>query len=246
MSQTLQVSVDFRDEVDELHGFLQTLKPEVWDLETGFMHWTPWDVVAHLHFYDLVSMVAVEGEEAFAAERQSLFTAIGGGKTNRELARERFADLDAAGLLAQWRSTAHALAETLGTSDPKRRLPWFGPDMGVQMFMTARYMETWAHGQEIYDLVGATRTHTDRIENIATIGMIAPSGEIWEWNEPSETECIRGEAVDFCHVVTQGRNIADVGLEVRGPIATQWMSIAQCFAGDAVDPPKPGSRGPKS
>jgi hypothetical protein len=78
MSQTLQVSVDFRDEVDELHGFLQTLKPEVWDLETGFMHWTPWDVVAHLHFYDLVSMVAVEGEEAFAAERQSLFTAIGG------------------------------------------------------------------------------------------------------------------------------------------------------------------------
>ena len=102
MSQTLQVSVDFRDEVDELHAFVQTLKPEVWDLETGFMHWTPWDVVAHLHFYDLVSMVAVEGEEAFAAERQSLFAAIGGGKTNRELARERFADLDAAGLLIEW------------------------------------------------------------------------------------------------------------------------------------------------
>jgi uncharacterized protein (TIGR03084 family) len=269
MSQTLQVSVDFRDEVDELHGFLQTLKPEEWDLETGFMHWTPWDVVAHLHFFDLVSMVTLEGEEAFAAERRSLFTAIGGGKTNKELARERFADLDAAGLLAQWRSTAHALAEALGTSDPKRRLPWFGPDMGVQMFMTARYMETWAHGQEIYDLVGATRTHTDRIKNIATIGMktfgwtfvnrkmeipgppphvrlVAPSGEIWEWNEPNETECIRGEAVDFCHVVTQGRNIADVSLEVRGPIATQWMSIAQCFAGGAVDPPKPGTRGPKN
>ena len=67
------------------------------------------------------------------------------------------------------------------------------------------------------------------------VRLVAPSGEIWEWNEPSETECIRGEAVDFCHVVTQGRNIADVGLEVRGPIATQWMSIAQCFAGGAVD-----------
>ena len=40
--------------------------------------------------------------------------------------------------------------------------------------------------------------------------------------------------------------VLNEGLEVRGPIATQWMSIAQCFAGGAVDPPKPGTRGPKS
>jgi uncharacterized protein (TIGR03084 family) len=140
--------------------------------------------------------------------------------------------------------------------------------MGVQMFTTARYMETWAHGQEIYDLVGASRTPTDRIKNIATIGvktfgwtfvnrklpvpgpppyvrLVAPSGEIWEWNEPSEVEYVRGDAVDFCHAVTQGRNVADTGLQVTGPIATQWMSIAQCFAGGPVDPPKPGTRGPQ-
>jgi hypothetical protein len=33
---------------------------------------------------------------------------------------------------------------------------------------------------------------------------------------------------------------------VTGPVATQWMSIAQCFAGGAVDPPAPGTRGPQS
>ncbi len=264
----LQVSVDFRDEVDELHGFLQTLKAEDWDRETGFLHWTPWDVVAHLHYFDLVSLVSLEGEEAFAPERKALVQAIAAGRTNQELARERFADLDAAGLLGQWRSTAHELAAALGASDPKRRLPWFGPDMGVQMFTTARYMETWAHGQEIYDLVGAERSHTDRIKNIATIGvktfgwtfvnrklevpgpppyvrLVAPSGAIWEWNEPSESECVRGDAVDFCHVVTQGRNVADTALQVTGPVATRWMSIAQCFAGGPVDPPAPGTRGPK-
>jgi uncharacterized protein (TIGR03084 family) len=264
----LQVSVDLRDEVDELHDFLQTLKPGDWDRETGFMEWTPWDVVAHLHFFDLVSMVALEGEEPFANERKALIAGITKGLTSKEIGRERFADLDAAKLLDQWRSTAHALAEALGESNPKRRLPWFGPDMGVQMFTTARYMETWAHGQEVYDLVGASRTHTDRIKNIATIGMktfgwtfvnrkmevpgpppyvrlVAPSGEIWEWNEPSEIECVRGHAVDFCQVVTQGRNIADTPLAVSGPVATKWMSIAQCFAGGPVDPPKPGSRGPQ-
>ena len=265
----LQVSVDFRDEVDELHGFLKTLKPEDWDRETGFMQWTPWDVVAHLHYFDLVSLASLEGEEVFAAERKALFAAVAAGRTNKELARERFGDLAATELLGEWRSTAHALAEVLGQSDPKRRLPWFGPDMGVPMFTTARYMETWAHAQEIYDLVGASRTPSDRIKNIATIGvktfgwtfvnrklevpgpppyvrLVAPSGEIWEWNEPSDEECVRGDAVDFCQVVTQGRNIADTPLEVRGPVATHWMSIAQCFAGGPVDPPEPGTRGPKS
>jgi uncharacterized protein (TIGR03084 family) len=141
--------------------------------------------------------------------------------------------------------------------------------MGVSMFTTARYMETWAHGQEVYDLVGVSRPVTDRIKNIATIGvktfgwtfvnrkldvpgpppyvrLVAPSGAIWEWNEPSEAECIRGDAIDFCHVVTQGRNIADTKLEVTGPVATRWMSIAQCFAGGPADPPAPGTRGPNA
>ncbi|MGH0037481.1 MAG: TIGR03084 family metal-binding protein [Myxococcota bacterium] len=265
----LQVCQDFRDEVDELHGFLETLAPEDWDRETGFMEWTPWDVVAHLHYFDRVSTVALEGEEAFAPERKALIESIMAGRTNKQLARERFAGLAAPALLAEWRRTAHALAEALGASDPGRRLPWFGPDMGVAMFTTARYMETWAHGQEIYDLVGASRTCTDRIKNIATIGvktfgwtflnrklevpgpcpyvrLVAPSGAIWEWNEPSDVECVRGDAVDFCHVVTQGRNIADTKLEVTGPVATRWMSIAQCFAGGPVDPPAPGTRGPKA
>jgi uncharacterized protein (TIGR03084 family) len=265
----LQVASDLREEVDELHGFLQTLKTADWERETGFMQWTPWDVVAHLHYFDLVSMVALEGEEALAVERAVFIAAFSQGRTSKEVARERFADFDAAELMGGWQNTAHTLANALGDSDPKRRLPWFGPDMGVQMFTTARYMETWAHGQAVYDLVGASRSHSDRIKNIVTIGMktfgwtfvnrqleipgpppytqlVAPSGDIWESSESSDSECIRGDAVDFCQVVTQTRNIADTKLEVTGPVATQWMSIAQCFAGPPVDPPAPGTRGPQS
>jgi uncharacterized protein (TIGR03084 family) len=263
------VTADFRAEVDELHAFAGRLSAEDWERETAFMQWTPWDVIAHLHFFDHCSLTALEGEEAFAKERQALFAAIGGGRTNQELARERFGELDAASLTKQWRDTAHQLAAGLGALPPKSRLPWYGPDMGVSMFATARLMETWAHGQEIYDLVGATREPTDRLKHIATIGvktfgwtfvnrkieipgpppyvrLAAPSGAVWEFGEPSESECVRGDALDFCHVVTQGRNVADTALEVVGPVATRWMSIAQCFAGGAVDPPAPGTRGPKS
>ena len=261
----LPISQDFKDEVDELHAFLETLTPEQWDEQTGFMEWTPWDVVAHLHYFDVVSMASLEGEAAFVAERDAVMDAVRTGKTNKQVARDRFGDMDAKALLAAWQSTAHDLAKALGESDPKRRLPWFGPDMGVPMFTTARYMETWAHGQEIYDLAGVTRSYDDRIKNIATIGvktfgwtfvnrkqeppgpppyvrLEAPSGEIWEWGEPNDAECVRGSAIEFCHVVTQGRNIADTRLQVVGETATRWMAIAQCFAGGPEDPPEPGQR----
>jgi uncharacterized protein (TIGR03084 family) len=261
----LQESLDFRAEADELHHFLGTLEPEDWGSPTGFMHWTPWDVVAHLHFFDRVSLWALEGEERFTARRKALIQSVSEGLTNADIARREFGELSTDELLARWLQTCHELAEQLGQCDPKRRLPWFGPDMGVRMFTTARFMETWAHGQEIYDLKQRARTHTDRIKNVAVIGMktfgwtfvnrglevpgpppyvrlVAPSGAIWEWNEPSESEFVRGDAVDFCHVVTQGRSVTDTQLEVVGEISTRWMSIAQCFAGGPVDPPKPGER----
>ena len=261
----LQESVDLIAEADELRAFLATLSDRDWWQPTAFQQWTPWDVVAHLHFYDCVSLVALEGREGFAERRDELVKAFVSGVTNAELAREAFGHLGPRELLEEWIETCHGMARELGESDPKRRLPWFGPDMGVRMFTTARLMETWAHGQEIYDLLGADRRPTDRLRHVATIGvrtfawtfvnrgleppgpppyvrLAAPSGDVWEWNEPSESECVRGDALDFCHVVTQGRNVADPGLEAVGAVATRWMSIAQCFAGGPVDPPKPGER----
>jgi uncharacterized protein (TIGR03084 family) len=261
----LQESQDLLAEADELHGFLTTLGDADWGRPTAFMQWTPWDVVAHLHYFDRFSLLSLAGEEAFAAKRDGFVKDFLAGNSNAEIARREFGDVSPAELLGRWHATCHELADALGACDPKQRLPWFGPDMGVRMFTTARYMETWAHGGEIYDLMRVARSHTDRIKSIATIGMktfgwtfvnrglevpgappyvhlVAPSGALWEWNEPSDSERISGDAVDFCHVVTQGRNIADTPLEVVGEVATSWMAIAQCFAGGPVDPPKPGER----
>jgi uncharacterized protein (TIGR03084 family) len=137
--------------------------------------------------------------------------------------------------------------------------------MSARSSITARLMETWAHGQEVYDAFGVVRENQDRIRSICVLGMntfgwtfmnrkeavpervpyvrlTAPSGTVWEWNDPATDERIEGPAEDFCQVVTQVRNIADVSLDVTGPVATRWMSIAQCFAGPPNDPPAPGTR----
>lgn len=261
----LQESVDLLAEAEELFGFLRTLREDDWGRVTAFKGWTPWDVVAHLHFFDLVSLTSLAGRDAFVKRRDELIACMAKGETNQQIARRELGALSPAALLERWISTCRTMARQLGESDPGRRLPWFGPDMGVRMFTTARLMETWAHGQEIYDLVGATRAPTDRLRHIATIGvktfgwtfanrrleppgpppyvrLVAPSGAVWEWNEPSEREAVRGDALEFCQVVAQTRNVADTRLEVVGPVAARWMSIAQCFAGPPVDPPKPGER----
>ena len=137
--------------------------------------------------------------------------------------------------------------------------------MSVRSSITARLMETWAHGQAVYDLLGQIRREADRIKNIAVLGintfswtftnrgmavpanlpyvrLIAPSGAVWEWSHPEESSHIEGSAVEFCQVVTQVRNSADTKLKVVGPAAVAWMSIAQCFAGPPEEPPPPGTR----
>jgi len=261
----LEICSDLEAETAVLDQFLKTLDADDWSTPTLFMGWTPWDIVAHLHFFDQVSMASLAGPESFKASQEKLLEGMAAGRSGQEMAREAFGDCDVAELLERWKTTNDEMIKELGASDPKRRLPWFGPDMGVQMFTTARFMETWSHGQAIYDLKHARREVTDRIKNIVAIGvrtfgwtfvnrklevpgpppyvrLIAPSGEIWEYNDPSEVERIEGTAADFCMTVTQVRNVADTALRVTGPVATRWMEIAQCFAGGPVDPPKPGYR----
>jgi uncharacterized protein (TIGR03084 family) len=157
------------------------------------------------------------------------------------------------------------MADRFVLAEPRKRVKWFGPDMSVLSSISARLMETWAHGQALYDLFSKTRVDTDRIKNIAIIGintfgwtfanrgiepprvrpnvrLSAPSGALWEWLQADSDDLIEGAAVEFCQVVAQTRNIADTALKVTGQTATTWMAIAQCFAGLPQNPPPPGVR----
>ena len=70
------------------------------------------------------------------------------------------------------------------------------------------------------------------------VELTGPSGERWEWDAPDgDAASVRGSALDFCLVVTQRRHLADTALRCEVPLATQWLAIAQAFAG----PPGPGS-----
>jgi uncharacterized protein (TIGR03084 family) len=261
----LQQAIDLREEGDALLHLLESLNEADWDRPTLFKAWTVNDIVQHLHDTDLSASASMRDPEEYAALRAGIMARREAGLTRVEEARERFGDLKGRRLLAQWQKTLDALCGMLERRDPNDRLVWSGPGMGVRMFATARQMEVWAHGQAIYDLKGVARQNSDRMKNIAVIGvktfgwsfknrdlqvpedlpyvrLTAPSGAIWDWNDPSSVNSVLGDAVAFCQVAAQVRNVADTDLVVTGDIADRWMQIAQCFAGPPEDPPLPGLR----
>ena len=255
---------DLRAEGADLYAFLDRLSDADWDRPTPFKNWTPNDVMRHLHFADWMAVLSMTDEAEFEAMLERRKAIADGGLKGSDLVGPKMKV--GAALRDQWHQYLQELCNLLGTRNPKDRVKWVGPSMSVRMCATARQMETWAHAQDIYDMLQAPRQHHDRIRNIAELGvrtfgwtfanrgkeppapeapyvrLDAPSGAAWEWGEPSETDCVRGSAVEFCQVVSQCRNIADVALDVRGPAATGWMAIAQCFAGPPKDPPAPGER----
>lgn len=261
----LPQAADFRAEADELYQLLITLKDPDWDRATLFKQWTANDIVQHLHDGDLMAAASVAGPEQFETFRTARQALLDRGQTRLQAARHHLGDLTGANLRERWYAQVADLCGKLSAMPPETRLKWAGPDMGLRMFTTARQMETWAHGQAIYDLLGLTRALTDRSRNIAEIGvrtygwtfanrqrpvpgaapyvrLTAPSGALWEWNDRAPENAVEGDALSFCQVVTQTRNIADTDLKLTGEPARIWMRLAQCFAGPPQDPPPPGTR----
>jgi uncharacterized protein (TIGR03084 family) len=261
----LQQVLDLKAEGDDLLSLLSAIDDADWRRVTQFKGWSVNDVMLHLYIGNVQAELSATDPDAYLALRRDILARRNAGLSSIEETRERLPDLHGAELLARWHGQLAALCARLGSLDAALRLKWNGPDMGVRMFTTARQMEHWAHAQEIYDVLGRERVHHERIGNVALIGvrtfgfsfshrnlpvppeppfvrLTSPSGAVWEWNARSDTNAVIGEAIEFCQVVTQVRNVADTRLSVVGEAAERWMAIAQCFGGPPNDPPPKGTR----
>lgn len=262
----MEQAEDFRAESRALHALIAPLDGAGMAQATAFKGWTLDAVIQHLHLFNHAVILSVRDPDAMAALLAPMRKAMAEGRTMVQWTDEHLDGLSGPALVEAWAETCEAVADAFLGVDPKARLKWAGPDMSARSSITARLMETWAHGQEIYDRLGHVRQDADRIRNIAVLGvntygwtfanrgeavpepkpfvrLDAPSGAVWEFGEASEAERVEGSATEFCQVVCQTRNIADTGIRTTGPNATRWMAIAQCFAGKPETPPAPGSRG---
>ena len=257
---------DFLEESRQIKNLLMTKSEDVFGEVTLFKSWTVNDVIGHLHIFNHAAECSLQSTESFNKFFSPVAERLSEGMSLVEAQRPWLKNLSGFELLDNWWEGAKNLASKFKVTDPKKRLRWAGPEMSARSSVTARQMETWAHGQELFDLFAEKRVEHDRLKNIAHLGvstfgwtflnrkwavpknvpdviLISPTGSKWEWKfEDSDDNIITGQAEEFCQVVTQTRNILDTQLEVRGKVSEIWMKYAQCFAGPPEDPPAKGTR----
>ena len=234
-----------------------------WARPTPSPGWAVHEQIGHLALSEEWATLAATDPEAFGAMLDDIVADLGAFAHEAEA---RIRERPASAVLTWWRTQRAATLDAVRSLPEGTRIPWFGPPMSVRSFLTARLMETWAHGQDVRDALGVDPSVSDRLRDIAHLGVItrrftyanrgreapdaevrvelrSPSDETWAWGDEDLPDRVVGKALDFCLVVTQRRNVADTGLVVEGPVADEWMRIAQVFAGPPTDPPR--SRAPR-
>ena len=246
-----------------LDEIVKDLSDSKWDMITPFDDWTIRQEICHLAYFDDKARLATIDPDGFQTDMMESLTGITSvdeflANTTKELMK-----LSPNALMAFWIDERTKMINAIETLAPGDKIVWYGPPMTAESFVIARMMETWAHGQDIADALNIKRTPTERLKHIAHLGvktfgwsyknrglekpsetvgveLKSPSGETWMWNQGQTKNSITGSAEDFCLVVSQRRHIDDTRLVAIGPIAREWMTLAQAFAGPAENGPAAG------
>jgi uncharacterized protein (TIGR03084 family) len=258
MADISSLTDDLSAEQDDLDVLVANLDADTWDVETPAPGWTVRHQIAHLTYFDRVAEMAITDQDAFAAERQA---ADEDAEAYSAGVLDGYLTLPPGKLLELWRGGRTALLDACRAASPGVRLPWFGPSMSPASMITARLMETWAHGQDVADAFHIRRAPTERIRHVIYIGyraraysyamrgltppsadvrveVTSPTGESWVFGGADAPDMIRGSALHLALVLTRRRHPDDTDLVATGPTAAEWLHIGQTFAGS----PGPGRR----
>lgn len=251
---------DLAAEHASLDALVAGLDDAGWSTPTPAAGWDVRDTISHLTFFDEQATLAIDDPPAFEEHKSGLIAAAAAGD-EPDVAIGRGAP--AVAVLERWRDSRSALiasaARLAGESaGAPPRVAWYGPPMSLASFISARVMETWAHGADVRDALGvpleqsvserlrhvchlaygarafsfAVHGVQDRGEPVALV-VDAPGGATWTWGPPAgdASNLIAGSALDVALVFTQRRHVSRTGLKVSGAAAELWVSIAQAFAG---------------
>ena len=250
------LSADLAAERAALAALLEPLDMAHWATVTPSAPWTVRDQVAHLGIVDRLAVVAATDRDAWTAEVARATADFPAYEASRLIEGP-----DAPEVLDWWRAGWAEFDRVYAGLPAGARVAWYGPAMSATSMLTARLMETWAHGQDVADGLHVRREPTDRLRHVCHLAIRArpyayamrglrppdapvrveltlPSGAPWRAGEGGEL--VTGTAEDFCLVLTRRRHVADTGLTATGPHAEEWLRIGQAFAGPSGPGRRPG------
>ncbi|OIJ68490.1 TIGR03084 family metal-binding protein [Streptomyces mangrovisoli] len=234
-------------EGDELDGLVGEV--DDWSLPTPAPGWTVAHQIAHLTWSDANALCALRTPDAFDAELRRAETE---GSAYADRAAAARAALPRPVLLDEWRSGRTELAAALRDTPWDHAFPWYMSKVTPALMTPLRLMETWAHGQDVFDAVGLARRPTDRLRHVASLGVLgralsfaavglpepadpfrveltAPDGLTWVWGPQAAAQRVQGSAMDFCLCVTRRRSWSETHLTTTGEDARKWLEVARVF-----------------
>jgi len=156
-------------------------------------------------------------------------------------------------VLTWWEDTSSRERDVLATVDAAMRIPW-GIGMRRPSLVTARLMETWAHGLDVREAVGLPVVDSDRLRHVAWLGyralpyafsfagrerppgelrveVTSPSGdEIWEYGPADAPNRITGPAGELCRLYAHRISRDEArGLAAEGDGAVAALEVARAF-----------------
>jgi len=229
---------------------LGNLATDDWFRPTPAKGWDVRDTVAHLADIDEIAIdTCTAGPRPlndFAAQFASPedTTLWGVLRGRRRSGRE---------VLTWWEDTSSRERDVLARVDAAMRIPW-GIGMRRPSLVTARLMETWAHGLDVREAVGLPVVDSDRLRHVAWLGyralpyafsfagrerppgelrveVTSPSGdEIWEYGPADAPNRITGPAGELCRLFAHRISRDEArGLAAEGDGAVAALEVARAF-----------------
>jgi uncharacterized protein (TIGR03084 family) len=246
-----EVLADLWAESAELDRLVGGLAAEEWATPTPAEGWTIAHQIAHLAWTDEAAHLAATDPDGFKA---SLQQAAASPSTYVDEGANETAALPPDQLLTYWRETRADVAEALKKVPAGEKVLWYGPPMSPTSMATARLMETWAHGQDVFDALDVRRQPSNRLRHVAHLAvrtrdfayllndrtppaeqfrveLTGPDGDTWTWGPDDAAQRVTAPALDFCFLATQRRHRDDLAVQTEGTQAEEWMGIIQAFAG---------------
>ncbi|MFT4083773.1 MAG: TIGR03084 family metal-binding protein [Nocardioides sp.] len=248
-----ELFADLSAESLDLRAVVAELDEDGWRTPTPAVGWEVATQIAHLAWTD-AAVVAAATDRAGWDRLVELALADPAHFVDR--AATELAGLPPDGLLGLWDEGRAELEAALRGLAPGERLAWFGPAMSPASMVTARIMETWAHGLDVRDALGVPVVPTDRIRHVCHLAvrtrdfafgarrlavpagefrveLTGPSGALWTWGPEDAEQRVSGSAYEFARLAAQRIHRADTSLRAGGPEAARWLDIVQAFAGPA-------------